>query len=173
MVTMFPGTTIETLSLQKGASRILFDGLFAAGGITLSQVCVMTGLEPYMIQNWVKRGFVSPPQKRQYSKEQFVRILILNLLRDSLQLDRIAQVLTMIGEDVELYHAYVDLYAVGAVHLLEREALAAVAAEAAHEIAAAKGLSEKPLAVMLQVMACAHRAALSQREATDMLATMM
>ena len=59
----YPGTTIEVLAMQKGGSRILFDGIFAAGGITLSQVSNMTGLEPYLIQNWVKRKFVSSPKK--------------------------------------------------------------------------------------------------------------
>ena len=51
----YPGTTIEVLAMQKGGSRILFDGIFAAGGITLSQVSNMTGLEPYLIQNWAKK----------------------------------------------------------------------------------------------------------------------
>ncbi|MFR8526814.1 MAG: MerR family transcriptional regulator [Flavonifractor plautii] len=27
----------------------------------LSQVASLTGLEPYVIQNWVRRGFVAPP----------------------------------------------------------------------------------------------------------------
>ena len=33
----------------------------AADGLTLSQVCNLTGLEPSTIQNWVKRHFVSRP----------------------------------------------------------------------------------------------------------------
>jgi len=120
MATRFPGTTIEVSSIQKGSSKQLFDGLFAPGGITLSQVCVMTGLEPYLIQNWIKRGFVAPPKKRFYSKEQFSRIIIINMLREVLQIDHICQLLKiisgtlddegngMVGED-ELYHHYVDL----------------------------------------------------------------
>jgi len=63
MATKYPGTTIEVLNLRKGDSKVLFDGIFATGGITLSQVCNMTDLEPYMIQNWVKRKFVRPPVK--------------------------------------------------------------------------------------------------------------
>ena len=64
------GTSIEVLNLEKGCSKSLFDGIFAAGGITLSQVCVMAGVEPYLVQNWVKRGFVSSPRKRLYSSYQ-------------------------------------------------------------------------------------------------------
>ena len=85
----FPGTTIEVTCLKKDASRLLFDGIFATGGITLSQVCIMTDLEPYMVQNWIKRGFVSSPKKRVYSREQLARILIINMLRESLQIEKI------------------------------------------------------------------------------------
>ena len=81
MTKKYPGTTIEVLAMQKGGSRILFDGIFAAGGITLSQVSNMTGLEPYLIQNWVKRKFVSSPVKKLYSRQQFARIIIINMLR--------------------------------------------------------------------------------------------
>ena len=35
--------------------------MFLAGGLTLSQVCQISGLEPYTVQNWVKRGFLSNP----------------------------------------------------------------------------------------------------------------
>ena len=59
MATTYPGTTIETLSIYKNSSKTLFEGIFAAGGITMSQISNMTGLEPYLIQNWVKRKFVS------------------------------------------------------------------------------------------------------------------
>ena len=72
MLKTLPGTTVEVSRLEKGRSRQLFDGIFAAGGITLSQVCIITGLEPYLVQNWVKRGFVSSPQKRVYSREEIV-----------------------------------------------------------------------------------------------------
>jgi len=93
MSTTFPGTTIETAFLEKGSSKQLFDGIFATGGITLSQVSVMTGLEPYLIQNWVKRGFVSSPIKRLYSRDQFARIVIINMLREALQIERICNLI--------------------------------------------------------------------------------
>ena len=120
MVKTFPGTTIEISKLEKGSSLLLFDGIFATGGITLSQISVMTGLEPYLIQNWVKRGFLSSPVKRVYSREQFSRIVIINMLRESLQLEKICGLIHLIGgkpdnkeDDLigfeELYHRYVDI----------------------------------------------------------------
>ena len=83
MSTTYPGTVIEVNSLTKGSSKQLFDSIFVAGGVTLSQVCIMTGLEPYLVQNWVKRGFVSSPQKRVYSSNQFARIVIIKNARTS------------------------------------------------------------------------------------------
>ena len=122
MTTTLPGTTIEVSEIRKGISRQLFDGIFAAGGITLSQVAVMTDLEPYRIQNWVKRGFVSSPQRRQYSKKQFARIVIIHMLCESLQLDRICELLSYINgnlhdesddiiDDTVLYFKFVSLAA--------------------------------------------------------------
>ncbi len=117
-----PGTTIEVSKIERGISRQMFNGIFASGGITLSQVCIMTGLEPYMVQNWVKRKFVSSPQKRVYSRNQFSRIVIINMLRETMQIDSIIKLLEHINGvlsdesddligDSELYHMYVDLFA--------------------------------------------------------------
>ena len=46
----------------------------------LSQVASLTGLEPYVIQNWVRRGFVAPPERKRYSRRQFSRIVLINML---------------------------------------------------------------------------------------------
>ena len=61
MATVLPGTKIEISKIEQGVSRSMSCGMFAAGGITLAQVSGMTGLEPYLIQNWVKRGCLSSP----------------------------------------------------------------------------------------------------------------
>ena len=52
-----PGTTIEVSTFECGISLKMFEGIFAGGGITLSQVSIMTGIEPYAIQNWVISSF--------------------------------------------------------------------------------------------------------------------
>ena len=101
MLKTFPGTMVEVSKLETGSSRQLFDGIFATGGITLSQVCIITGLEPYLIQNWVKRGFVSSPQKRVYSRVQLARIIIINMLRESLKIEDICLLINIIGCDTE------------------------------------------------------------------------
>ena len=57
-----PGTTLEAEREQADRTGERFEALFSAGGLTLSQVASVTGLEPYTIQNWVKRGFLPPPK---------------------------------------------------------------------------------------------------------------
>ena len=142
MSCIYPGTTIEVIKLERSGSRRLFDGIFATGGITLSQVCTMTGLEPYLVQNWVKRGFLSSPIKRVYSRGQFARIVIINMLREALQLEQICELVRNIGHseggvaDDELYHAYVDMVADGSIDLDNSTAILAVSKKAASELVA-------------------------------------
>ena len=183
MSTTFPGTTIEVLKLQKGSSKTLFDGIFAAGGITLSQVSVMTGLEPYVIQNWVKRGFVSSPVKRLYSCDQFARIVIINMLRESLQLEHICGLIKEIGGelddisddligDSELYHRYVDMLADESLVFIDRESVLKAAENATEGFASELPDSSKRLTRILQVMLYAHAAASFRKRAEDIFSTL-
>ena len=65
-----PGTTLQILREEADAAEDMFRSMFLAGGMVLGQVSQLTGLEPYTIQNWVERGFLSPPQNRRYSLSQ-------------------------------------------------------------------------------------------------------
>lgn len=181
MQTGYPGLTVEARTLAPGCSLQLFDGLFAAGGITLSQVSYLTGLEPYLIQNWVKRGFVTSPVRRMYSRSQFARIVIINMLRDSLQLDVISSLIRVIGgepsnpsddliDDEELYHRYVDLVASGNIDLDSPAALARAADLAASDFDERVPGARKQLSCILQVMLLAHAATHFRRRASEMLA---
>ena len=100
MSKMFPGTTIEVTRIERGSSKILFDGIFTTGGITLSQVSVMTGLEPYIVQNWVKRGWVENSKLKRYNIDQLAHILIINMLRNCMQLDKIAFLIKYINGSI-------------------------------------------------------------------------
>ena len=96
MISVLPGTTIETNLNETNISNVILKNIFSAGGLVLSQVSQLTGLEPYTVQNWVKRGFLSPPQKKLYSKNQFCRIVIINMLKESLQIEKITGLLSYI-----------------------------------------------------------------------------
>lgn len=180
MSNTFPGTTVEVSKLQKGSSKVLFSGIFAAGGITLSQVSVMTGLEPYLIQNWVKRGFVSSPVKRLYSEEQFARIVIINMLKEALQIERICSLIRIIGGvledttddligDAELYHRYIDMIADAEIDITDPSSVTAAANVASADIVERVPNARKKLAKIFEVMLYAHASARFRSSADQIL----
>ena len=84
-----PGTTLTEPRASADQTPAVFHSMFLAGGMVLSQVASITGLEPYTIQNWVKRGFLAPPRNKRYDMEQVCRIITINMLKGSLSLEKI------------------------------------------------------------------------------------
>ena len=97
---IIPGTTLT--GQRENADRIdgLMQTMFLAGGLTLSQVSSISGLEPYTIQNWVKRGFLSPPKNKRYDMEQLCRILNINILKGTMALEQIVHLMTYLNGDL-------------------------------------------------------------------------
>ena len=54
-----PGTVLTAQREDAVNVESQFRAMFLAGGMVLSQVSGITGLESYMVQNWVKRGFLT------------------------------------------------------------------------------------------------------------------
>ncbi len=71
------------------------------GGLLLSQVCDVTGVESSTIQNWVKRGWVPAPVDKRYGEVQIARILIIDTLRPVMSLDKIVALMGYINGEVE------------------------------------------------------------------------
>ena len=119
---IIPGTTLEGLRSNADRTDGLFQSMFLAGGLSLSQVSSITGLETYTVQNWVKRGFLAPPQSKRYSMEQVCRIIIINMLKGALPLEQICHLMSYINgsltdesddiiDDAVLYFKFVSLAA--------------------------------------------------------------
>ena len=53
------------------------------------------------LQNWVKRGWILNPVNKAYGIDQLARILIINMMRDTVQLARISFLLKYINGSVE------------------------------------------------------------------------
>ena len=117
-----PGTVLMANEQETEHMEETFRAMFLGGGMVLSQVAAVTGLEPYTIQNWVKRGFLPPPQHRKYSMGQLCRILNINMLKNTLSLETICGLLGYINgkldetsddiiDDAELYFLFVRLAA--------------------------------------------------------------
>ena len=160
---IIPGTTLE--DRRENADRIesLFTSMFLAGGLTLSQVAAITGLESHTIQNWVKRGFLSPPQGKRYTKDQVCRIITINMLKGTLTLEQACGLMSYVNgdladttddliNDAELYFMFVRL-AAGARHIGGTEAWDDAMAQALRSyrepVPGARERVEKALRIML------------------------
>ncbi len=116
-----PGTTIDT-PLYIGAANNILTPMFFSGGLVLSQVSQLTGLEGYIIQNWVKRKFLPPPEGKKYDRSKLCRILNINVLKDSFTLEQVAALIGHVNgmladdadnliDDSQLYSYFVDCLA--------------------------------------------------------------
>ena len=95
-----PGTTLEDNRDRADQIDQVFQNLFLSGGLTLSQVSNISGLAPYTIQNWVKRGFLSPPRNKRYDMEQVCRIININILKGTMPLEQIIHLMEYINGDL-------------------------------------------------------------------------
>ena len=98
-----PGTNIPIPPGEEKKGFALLEPVFAVsgGGLTLSQLSEMTGQSGAAIQNWVKRGWVANPVNKKYGEMQVARILMINLLRPTMQIEKIARLLQYINARVD------------------------------------------------------------------------
>ena len=117
-----PGTALTIQREDAAAIRGQFQALFLGGGIALSQVTSITGLDPYTIQNWVKRGFLTKPEQKRYSLNQLCRVITISMLKGVLPMERICGLLRYVNgklddesddiiDDAVLYSKFVSLAA--------------------------------------------------------------
>ena len=67
------------------------------------------GLTASMVNNYVKQGALSPPQKKRYSREHLAKLLVICLLKTSLPISAIHQL--MGEEDIEhFYFSFCELF---------------------------------------------------------------
>lgn len=96
-----PGTILEREKMDNATGMNFLNKVFyITNGIMLGQIREISGIDGTTLQNWVKRGWVGNPTKKTYDKEQLARILIINMMRDTMQLSRVIFLLTYVnGED--------------------------------------------------------------------------
>ena len=115
-----PGTVITAQREEAAHVEQKFRAMFLAGGMVLSQVSSLTGLEYYTVQNWVKRGFLTGPVNKRYTLRQLCRILNINMLKSALPMEQICGLLSYVNgelddeaddliDDSELYFLFVRL----------------------------------------------------------------
>ncbi len=96
-----PGTTLEIERSQVEFIEQQFGSMFLAGGMVLSQVAAITGVEPYTVQNWVKRGFLPSPQNKRYNMNQLCRIINISMLKAVLPMEKIVGMLSYINGNLD------------------------------------------------------------------------
>lgn len=117
---VLPGTTLIVSRETADNVEDRFHAMFCAGGMVLSQVAGVSGLEPHTVQNWVKRGFLRSPEGKRYTQRQLCRILNINVLKAVMPLEQVCQLLSYVngalddeGDDViddsALYFLFVRL----------------------------------------------------------------
>lgn len=168
--TMIPGQREDAANIQHDISA-----MFLGGGIMLSQVVAITGLEPYTVQNWIKRQLLPPPVGKRYDLNQLCRIININMLKKVLPMEQICGLLTYINgelhdesddmiDDSHLYFMFVRLAAGFATmqNPAGRDAAIEKAlADYREPVPGAKARVEKVLRIMLTAWAAAqlHEAA--------------
>ena len=171
-----PGTVLTGQREQAAFVREQFQNLFLAGGVVRSQVSNVTGLEPHAIQNWVKRGFLSPPRGKRYSLSQLCRILIINMLKSALPMERICQLLGYINgvlddesddsiDDAELYFAFVRVAAKYQGLMENEEALRCCIRESLADYKEPTPGAKDRVEQVLVVMLCAWASSQLQKQA--------
>ena len=95
-----PGTILTARAEETPYLEEKFKSMFLGGGMMLSQVAAVTGLEPYTIQNWVKRGFLTSPVQKRYTLRQLCRVLNINMLKSALPMEEICGLLQYINGDL-------------------------------------------------------------------------
>lgn len=117
-----PGTVLNCQPEEAALIEERFGAVFLGGDIVLSQVVGITGLETHTVQNWVKRGFLSPPERKRYTLRQLCRIININMLKSVLPMEQICGLIGYINgqlddesddiiDDSQLYFMFVRLAA--------------------------------------------------------------
>ena len=94
-----PGT--DSYYQNKEAFEAYKQMIELGNGVTLSQICNITKLEPHMIQNWVKRGYIPHPINKKYYTKHLARILLINALRECMYIEDIGSLMVYINGDVD------------------------------------------------------------------------
>lgn len=122
MAWKIPGTLLECDRVDADKLEAQLTWFPTLGGFSMHHITELTGLEAYTVQNWVKRGFLAPPQNRRYTADQLCRIILIHMLKGVFPMDKICRMLSFVNgklddtaddiiPDSKLYFMFVRLAA--------------------------------------------------------------
>jgi hypothetical protein len=74
---------------------------YITDGVMLTQIREISGIDGSTLQNWTKRGWVENSKLKKYNIDQVAHILIINMLRSCIQLDKIAFLIRYVNGSVD------------------------------------------------------------------------
>ena len=98
---MIPGTTLKKSDMGNVTGLDFLSKIFfISDGIMIAEIRRISGIDTSTLQNWTKRGWLENSKLKRYNIDQVAHILIINMLRSSMQLDRIAFLIRYINGNV-------------------------------------------------------------------------
>ena len=183
---LIPGTRLHKVDMG-GVTGLDFLSkvFFITDGVMLSQIREVSGIDGSTLQNWTKRGWVANARLKKYNIDQVAHILIINMLRSCIQLDRIALLLHYINgkiddrsDDIIRDSVLYDYICRILDRLMEQDvcSTASIKAVIREQIAdydeAMPGARDR-LANALEIIGVAYYAALIKRRSDEMLTELM
>ena len=97
-----PGTILKRSDMGNVTGLEFLSKIFyITDGVMLTQIREISGIDGSTLQNWTKRGWVENSKLKKYNIDQVAHILIINMLRNCIQLDRIAFLIRYINGSVD------------------------------------------------------------------------
>lgn len=85
-----PGTILDRHAMGNVTGLDFLSKIFyITDGVMLTQIREISGIDGSTLQNWTKRGWVEVSKSKRYNRDQVAHILIINMLRNCMQLDKI------------------------------------------------------------------------------------
>ena len=99
---LIPGTKLKKSDMGNVTGmEFLSKVFFISEGVMLAQIREVSGIDGSTLQNWTKRGWVANARLKKYNIDQVAHILIINMLRSCVQLDKIALLLQYINGNID------------------------------------------------------------------------
>lgn len=183
---LIPGTRLSKADMGNVTGLDFLSKVFyISDGVMLSQIREVSGIDGSTLQNWTKRGWVENARLKKYNIDQVAHILIINMLRSCIQLDKIAFLLHYINgrvddrsDDIIRDSVLYDYICRILEKLMEQDICSTasirsvIRAEIADYTEAMPGARDR-LANALEIIIVAYYAAVIKRRSDEMLNSLM
>ena len=183
---LIPGTRLRKSEMGDVTGLEFLSKIFyISDGVMLSQIREVSGIDGSTLQNWTKRGWVESARLKKYDIDQVAHILIINMLRSCIQLDRIALLRQYINgriddesDDIIRDSVLYDYICRILDTLMQQDAcsmtsIKEVIREQIADYTEARPGARERLANALEIIVVAYYAAIIKRRSDEMLADLM